>query len=92
MVPSLFFNIFFFWSERDTYKREKRNFDGWHEEMKYLLDPRDEKVRWVENLASISMKRRPYLKNKYNKYSNNHRLWSNTFISKSSDITNPQTV
>lgn len=35
--PSWAFNLFFLWAEYDDYKREKRNYDGWNEEMKYLF-------------------------------------------------------
>lgn len=41
LAPSLLLNIFFFWAERDIYKREKRNYDSWNKEMGYLMGVTD---------------------------------------------------
>lgn len=41
MVPALLLNIFFFWAERDIYRREKRNYESWNKEMGYLMGVTD---------------------------------------------------
>ena len=36
-APAWTLNLFFFWSEYDDYRRERRNYEGWKAEMRHLL-------------------------------------------------------
>lgn len=56
LTPSLLLNIFFFWAERDIYRREKRNYDSWNKEMGYLMGVTDR--NGVPLNASSSRKQR----------------------------------
>lgn len=51
-------NAFFFWAERDIYKREKRNFDGWNREMIAMMEPNPPKNAWTDRLKSVQRKKR----------------------------------
>jgi hypothetical protein len=48
-------NVFFFWAEYDDYRREKHNYEGWKEEMRYLQGE-DLPKSWNQRM---SMLRRP---------------------------------
>ena len=53
-------NVLFFWAERDNYLRERRNYLGWHEEMRALLDnPHGRrKEKWSESLQAVRARRK----------------------------------
>lgn len=57
LTPTIFFNIFFFWAEWKIYKRDRRNFDGWREEVDAFLQPSG-KNRWGERLQAVQRPRR----------------------------------
>lgn len=52
LTPTITMNIFFFWAEWSIYMREKRNFDGWRQEMEVLLQPSRKNI-WEERLRAV---------------------------------------
>lgn len=53
--PSWVFNVFFVWAEYMDYRREKNNYDGWNEEMRYL-DEEETPKTWAQRVNQL---RRP---------------------------------
>lgn len=54
MSPSWVLNILFYWAERVDYIRESRNFEGWVEELREAMYPKEARAQlWSNNLAAI---------------------------------------
>ncbi|HTV84225.1 MAG TPA: hypothetical protein VME63_02400 [Dyella sp.] len=54
-APLLAFGVH---AERQDYRREKRNYDGWNADMAHLMAPASSD-RWSSNLQSVRRQRRP---------------------------------
>jgi len=64
LLPSVLLNIFFFWAERDIYKREKRNYDSWNKEMGYLMGVTDKLGRPLPSPKALRSAKPKKRKNK----------------------------
>lgn len=58
LLPAVLLNFFFFWAERDIYKREKRNYDSWNKEMGYLMGVTDKNGVLLKSTPKPTKKRK----------------------------------
>ena len=58
ILPSFIINLFFFNAEKSIYFREKRNFDGWTDEMEASIKKPTSQEIWIKNINSVRRRRK----------------------------------